>query len=140
VGSAEALKTLLQVKSNMDSGHFRAIYDAGIAAVRQTSQEWIDQRNGIYQQRRDLILDVLPQIGLRAQKPAGSLYVWARVEDTDLDGRQYAEQALLNAHVSVAPGAIYGPGGTRYVRLSLSITEARLHEALERLKMWYAKR
>ena len=140
VGTANAIKTLLQVKSNMDSGHFRAVYDAGIAAVRQTKQEWIDQRNAVYQQRRDHILDVLPQIGLRAQKPEGSLYVWARVVDNDLDGRQYAEQALLNAHVSVAPGEIYGPGGTQYVRLSLSITEARLHEALERLKMWYAKR
>lgn len=140
VGSADAIKTLLQVKSNMDSGHFRAVYDAGIAAVQQTTQEWLDQRNAVYQRRRDRILDVLPQIGLRAQKPAGSLYIWGRVEDVTMDGAQYAEQALLNAHVSVAPGQIYGPGGNQYVRMSLSINDARLEEALERLKMWYANR
>jgi LL-diaminopimelate aminotransferase len=124
----------------MDSGHFRAIYDAGIVAVQHSTQEWIDQRNAVYQRRRDRILDVLPQIGLKAQKPAGSLYVWGRVVDPTLDGGQYAEQALLNAHVSVAPGQIYGPGGTQYVRMSLSMNDARLEEALERLKVWYAKR
>lgn len=140
VGSTDAIKTLLQVKSNMDSGHFRAVYDAGIAAVQQTTPAWINQRNAVYQRRRDRILAALPHIGLRAQTPTGSLYVWARIEDAAVDGGQYAEQALLNAHVSVAPGQIYGPGGTQYVRMSLSIHDERLEEALERLKVWYASR
>jgi LL-diaminopimelate aminotransferase len=140
VGCAEAIQTLLQVKSNMDSGHFQAIYDAGIVAVHQTSQAWIAQRNAVYQRRRDHILAELPSIGLRAQTPKGSLYVWARVEDETMDGGQYAEQALLNAYVSIAPGQIYGSGGTRYVRMSLSINDERLEEALERLKLWYASR
>lgn len=140
VGSADAIQTLLQVKSNMDSGHFQAIYDAGIVAVHQTSQAWIAERNAVYQRRRDRILAELPSIGLRAQSPKGALYVWARVEDETMDGGQYAEQALLNAYVSVAPGQIYGSGGTRYVRMSLSINDQRLEEALERLKLWYASR
>jgi LL-diaminopimelate aminotransferase len=124
----------------MDSGHFRAVYDAGITAVTQTSREWINQRNAVYQRRRDRILEALPQIGLRAQTPMGSLYVWGHVEDERIDGGQYAEQALLNAHVSVAPGQIYGPGGRQYVRMSLSIHDERLEQALERLKVWYANR
>jgi LL-diaminopimelate aminotransferase len=140
VGSADAIKTLLQVKTNMDSGHFRPIYDAGIAAVESVSEDWIRQRNAVYQRRRDSILDTLPHIGLRAQKPKGAMYVWAHVEDPSLDGGKYAEQALLNAHVSVAPGQIYGPGGTKYVRMSISIADERLEEALERLKVWYASR
>jgi len=136
VGSPEAIKTLLQVKSNVDSGHFQAIYDAGIVALEEVPQAWIAERNAIYQSRRDRILETLPQIGLRAIKPKGSLYVWGQVENGD--GGSYAEAALTNAHVSVAPGEIYGPGGKNYVRMSVGIADDRLEEALDRLKRWYA--
>lgn len=140
VGSAAAVKTLLQIKSNMDSGHFRPIFDGGTAAIEQVPQSWIDERNAIYQRRRDRILAALPQIGLRAVKPKGSLYVWAHVEDASLDGGSYAEAALLNAYVSVAPGEIYGAAGKHYVRISVGITDERLEAALERLTTWYAAR
>ena len=136
VGNAEALKRLLHIKSNMDSGHFRPIYEAGIAALEQTSQEWLDERNRIYQTRRDRLMAALPEIGLSAQKPKGSIYVWARVERGD--GQTYAEAALSQAHVSIAPGAAYGPGGTQHVRFSLGVPDDRFDVALERLKSWYA--
>ncbi len=138
VGNAEALKRLLHVKSNIDSGHFRPVYEAGIAALEQTPQEWLDGRNRIYQSRRDRLLAVLPEIGLTAHKPKGSIYVWARVQAGD--GGAYAEEALTHAYVSMAPGAAYGPGGRQYVRFSLGVPDDRFDEALERLKSWYAKR
>ncbi|MCC6803935.1 MAG: aminotransferase class I/II-fold pyridoxal phosphate-dependent enzyme [Anaerolineae bacterium] len=138
VGSPESIKTLLTMKSNVDSGHFRPIYDAAVVAREQITPEWIAERNDIYQHRRDRILETLPHIGLSAQKPKGSLYVWARVEDGD--GKSYAEAALMQAHVSIAPGAFYGPGGAPYVRISLGIADDRLEQALERLKKWYGSR
>ena len=141
VGSTNAIKTLLQVKTNVDSGHFRPIYDAGVVALNQVSPGWIDQRNAIYQRRRDRILETLPQIGLSAQPPKGSLYVWAHVVGDDFaDGASYAEAALNNAQVSVAPGQIYGPGGMNDVRISVGISDERLEAALDRLKSWYASR
>ncbi|MEP7293810.1 MAG: aminotransferase class I/II-fold pyridoxal phosphate-dependent enzyme, partial [Chloroflexota bacterium] len=136
VGNPEAIKMLLQIKSNTDSGHFEPIYDAGIVAIEQISRAWIDERNAIYQRRRDRILETLPRIGLSAQKPKGSLYVWAKVTAEAGDGGKYAEAALVNAHVSVAPGQIYGPGGMNYVRISLGIADHRLEEALDRLEKW----
>ncbi len=138
VGNAAALATLLQVKSNVDSGHFEAIYDAGITAVDTTSRAWIDERNRIYQERRDRTLALLPRIGLHADVPKGSLYLWAKVEDGD--GGSYAEQALLATGVVFAPGAIYGPAGRNYVRISIAVEDQRLNEALGRLETWYAKR
>ncbi len=140
VGNADAIKNLLQVKSNVDSGHFHAVYDAGITAIETTDHAWIEARNAVYRSRRDTVLAALPEIGLKAQTPKASLYVWGRVEDDDWDGAQYAEQSLVNAHVSFAPGMIYGPGGGQYVRISLCLKEDRLKQALERLKVWYAKR
>jgi LL-diaminopimelate aminotransferase len=138
VGSAEALNTLLQVKSNLDSGHFRPIYDAGIVAVDQTSPQWIAERNHIYQSRRDRIMSALPNIGLSALNPKGALYVWAQTDSGD--GGTYAEEALSATGVSVAPGEIYGPGGKACVRLSFAVPDSRLDEALSRLQAWYTSR
>jgi LL-diaminopimelate aminotransferase len=137
VGSGEALITLLQAKSNMDSGHFHAVYEAGSVALEATPQAWIDARNAIYQARRDHILTALPSIGLSAQSPKGSLYIWARVMDGS-GGANYCTRALDGAHVSLAPGNIYGPDGDDYVRISIGETDAHIDEALERLKQWWA--
>jgi LL-diaminopimelate aminotransferase len=83
-------------------------------------------------------LDALPEMGLIAHKPKGSIYVWARVQEGN--GGAYAEEVLADAHVSIAPGAAYGPGGTEYVRFSLGVPDDRFDAALERLKSWYTKR
>jgi LL-diaminopimelate aminotransferase len=138
VGNAEALANLLQVKSNVDSGHFLPIYDAGVVAIDQTSQEWIDERNKLYERRRNRVMGVLPQVGLQAQCPKGSIYIWGRVQDGD--GQQYVEEALNETYVSIAPGEAYGPGGKNYVRISLTVPDDRLETALSRLKTWYANR
>jgi LL-diaminopimelate aminotransferase len=136
VGSAAAISALLQVKSNMDSGHFTPIYDAGITAFQRTSADWIAERNAIYQHRRDLLLEVMPALGLKPYKPTGALYLWGKVLVPGMDGAQYVSLALNEAHVSMAPGAIYGPGGAGYVRMSVCVPDDRLHEALDRLGRW----
>jgi LL-diaminopimelate aminotransferase len=138
VGNADILETLLQVKSNVDSGHFRAVYDAGIVALDTTPQSWTDQRNAIYQRRRDHILEALPLIGLEGRRTSGSMYIWGRVQQGT--GAEYVEEALTKAHVALAPGDVYGPGGKQYVRISLGVPDDRLSAALDRLKSWYASR
>jgi LL-diaminopimelate aminotransferase len=137
VGNAEILNNLLRVKSNLDSGHFIAVYDAAVTAL-ETPQDWLDERNLIYQKRRDRILEALPEIGLRAEKPAGSMYVWAQVEQGD--GADYAEEALVETNVSIAQGDFYGAGGANYVRFSLGTADHRLDEALHRLRAWHGKK
>jgi LL-diaminopimelate aminotransferase len=136
VGNAEVLKILLQVKSNVDSGHFRPIYDAGVVALDETPQSWIDDRNKVYSARRDRILEALPSIGLVAHKPKGSLYIWGRVLAGD--GDSYVDAALREELVALAAGSAYGPGGKQYVRISLGVPDDRLTAALDRLKHWYS--
>jgi LL-diaminopimelate aminotransferase len=138
VGNAQALEILLQVKSNVDSGHFRSVYDAGVVALDNTSMDWINERNRVYERRRDKVMNVLPSIGLNALIPKGSLYVWGCVEQGD--GIGYVEEALTQAGVGLAPGAAYGPGGTNYVRISLGVPDDRLEVALQRLVNWYSTR
>lgn len=137
LGSKEAIDNLLAIKSNIDSAHFTPVYDAGITAL-DTPQSWLDERNGAYQRRRDMIMATLPHIGLSAEKPMGSLYVWAKVLDGEATA--YVESAISDAHVSLAPGAAYGPGGDDYVRFSVGVADGELAEALDALKSWYSRR
>ena len=136
VGNAEALKSLLHVKSNVDSGHFRAIYDAGTIAIDKVDEEWIQARNNIYQLRRDIIMSALENSNFEVhESPKATLYIWAKINSTD-DDFELVKSLLNEAHVSVAPGSAYGPGGKGYVRISLSVPEDRLELGLQRLQSW----
>ena len=134
LGDAKYISALLNVKSNVDSGHFRPVYDAGVEALDHTPRQWIEARNALYERRRDLLVSLLPSAGLQPHKPGGAMYVWARVMDGN--GGDYARGALQHAHVSVAPGGAYGPDGDAFVRLSLVRKEARIQQALDRLRRW----
>jgi LL-diaminopimelate aminotransferase len=138
VGNRDAIAALLTVKSNIDSGHFRPVYDAGAAALNDTPQHWMDERNARYQARRERILETCPAIGLEAMKTPGSLYVWARVLDGD--DQVYARSALDKTYVSIAPGQMFGEAGRGFLRFSIAVEDSALADALSRLRTWYQGR
>ena len=134
VGNAQAIQYLLKVKSNVDTGHFRPVYYAGITALEAVPESWIHGRNYQYQQRRDRIMAALKECGLEGQPPRGAMYVWAKVPD--MNGDTFSQRALQEAFVSVAPGSAYGEAGTQYVRFGLGVPDDRLDEAMQRLIKW----
>ncbi|NPA91075.1 MAG: aminotransferase class I/II-fold pyridoxal phosphate-dependent enzyme [Chloroflexi bacterium] len=133
LGNAEALAALLRMKSNVDSGIFLPIQHAAAVALREVEDAWIVARNREYARRRDIILETLPDLGMSAQPPQGSLYVWARVP-RGMTGEAFAERALTRAGVSLAPGGWYGEQGKPFVRISLGVPTPRVKEAMERLR------
>lgn len=135
VGDSALLKALQQLKSNVDTNHFLPIYEAGVAALEQTSDAWAAERNDIYRRRRDLVIEALPAAGLVPNRPQGAIYVWARVQRGG--GNDYAQACLEGAHVSLTPGEAFGPGGKDYVRISLCVPDNRLETAMDRLRNWY---
>jgi LL-diaminopimelate aminotransferase len=136
VGNRGMVDALLHIKSNIDSGLFHVLQDAACVALTDIDRGWIERRNEIYKQRRNLVMGYLPRVGLSAQAPKGSLYVWAAVER--LDDVAYVRGALEEAHVSISPGSFYGSSGRGYVRISLVVDEAQIIEAMERLAAWHA--
>jgi LL-diaminopimelate aminotransferase len=138
VGNRRAIEALLTVKSNIDSGHFRAIYDAGTAALAETPQGWIDARNAVYAARRDRIMSACPRFGLEPRHAKGSLYIWARVAGSGGDELAWTGRALQEAHVSITPGSLFGEAGAGFVRISVTVPDERLDDALRRLERWYA--
>lgn len=131
-GNADAIKALGTVKSNIDSGVFTAVQDAAIEAM-QGPQDDVAELSALYQRRRDMVIEALDKIGLRAEKPKGTIYVWARVPDGS-NSAEFATKVLEEANVIVAPGNSYGPSGEGYIRISLATPDDRLQEAIARIE------
>ena len=134
VGNAEIIGALKTLKSNLDSGIPQAIQYAAIEALTGP-QDCIQQHNDIYQKRRDLVVDMLNDVGLEAELPKASLYVWAKVPE-GYTSVGFANDLLEQVGVVVTPGIGYGKNGEGYVRLSLTIPDAGLVKGLSRLAGW----
>ncbi|MFC2071380.1 LL-diaminopimelate aminotransferase [Chloroflexota bacterium] len=134
VGNALMVNALKTVKSNLDSGIPQAIQYAAIEALRGP-QVCIQEHNAIYQRRRDLVVDMLNNIGLETKAPKASLYVWAKVPE-GYNSVELTADLLEQVGVVVTPGIGYGKSGEGYVRLSLTITDAGLVKGLSRLAGW----
>ena len=134
VGNAKMIDALRIVKSNMDSGIAQAIQCAAIEALTGP-QDCIQKHNAIYQRRRDLVFDMLTDIGLESKPPKASLYIWAKVPK-GYTSVELANELLDKVGVVVTPGTGYGKNGEGYVRLSLTIPDAGLVKGLSRLAEW----
>ncbi len=133
-GNETVVEALAALKAQVDTSTWRPILDAGVAALTG-DQTWLVERNHVYRRRRDATVAAVRTIGLRCETPAAALYVWARLP-ADTDDLQFATDLLDATGVSVTPGRVFGPSGSGYIRLSLCTPEARLREALERMKEW----
>jgi len=131
VGRQDVVQSLLKIKSNIDSGIFRPIQDAATVALTG-DQSWLAERNAIYQERRDLILATLADLGIKARTPQASLYVWAEVP-TGYTSQAFADKLLLDLNVSVTPGSAFGAHGEGYIRISVGMDTERIREAMRRL-------
>ena len=132
VGNAEVIDALTRVKSNLDSGLSQAIQQMAITAL-DDPRDSIASHNAIYQRRRDRAVEVLRELGLRVESPKASLYVWAKLPADEPSSGEYAARLVNETGVVLTPGAAYGEAGEGYVRLSLTIADERLEEALSRL-------
>jgi LL-diaminopimelate aminotransferase len=132
VGNAEVIDALTRVKSNLDSGLSQAIQQMAITAL-DDPRDSIASHNAIYQRRRDRAVEVLRELGLRVELPKASLYVWAKLPADEPSSGEYAARLVNETGVVLTPGASYGEAGEGYVRLSLTIADERLEEALSRL-------
>jgi LL-diaminopimelate aminotransferase len=134
VGNAEAIARYWRLKSNIDSGLFEAVQLAGAAALAPELDQEVRAMCEIYQRRRDLVCDALRQAGVDVTPPKGTIYIWAPVPDGFATAAEYCEHVLEHAAVVVTPGGAYGPHGEGFFRISLTTSDDRLIEAVQRLR------
>jgi LL-diaminopimelate aminotransferase len=133
VGNADALQCYWRLKTNIDSGLFEAVQLAAVAALSPEADAEVASMNELYRRRRDLVCEALRAIGVEVQPPRGTIYVWAPVPNGFSSSEAYCEHVLERAGVVISPGAIYGPAGEGWFRISLTTPDDRLLAAIERL-------
>lgn len=134
VGQSDYLTEILKFKSNMDSGSFRPIQEAAIAAL-QLDAAWYRTQNEAYRKRKVLVEQIFDTIGCTYSSDQQGLFVWAKIP-TPLykSGYELSDEILYGSGVFITPGGIFGSQGDSYVRISLCSTTQRLTQALQRIK------
>lgn len=131
-GSEEHLKTVLKVKSNMDSGMFYPLQIGAIAALK-LSKTWFKTQNEIYQNRKEKILTLAKALNCVPSKDQAGMFIWARVPEGETS--EGLVEKLLHQHsIFVAPGFIFGSQGEGYIRFSLCANADIIEKALKRVQ------
>ncbi len=131
-GRAGLVRLLGQLKTNIDSGIFQAVQWAAVEALGGGEAD-TQAACEVYARRHRKVADVLNQLGWHVQPPRATFYVWAPVPP-GYDSIRFASHVLDQAGVNITPGVGFGPHGEGYFRLSVTAPDARLDEALERLR------
>jgi len=130
-GNAEVVEAYRQLKTNLDSGMFDALQLAGVAALTE-ARDFPAEMSAIYKRRQELMVDALARIGLPAEPPQATPYIWVRVPEGH-SSESFTELVLTEAGVVVSPGPSFGPSGEGFVRISLTVADERLEEAASRI-------
>ena len=137
VGNKDIISALGKVKAHADRGMFYPIQLVSMAAL-QSADEFMAERNRIFQERRDIFLAGLKEMGIEAYPPQATFYLWARVPPK-YTSLEFCFQALEEANVWMIPGSLYGQYGEGYMRIALTHSAEKLKEALARLKKFSQK-
>lgn len=132
VGHPQAIALLAKVKSNLDSGIFQAIQIAAIKAL-QEGDTALQKNIKIYQERRDLLVQGFRDLGWKIDPPQGTFYCWIPVPP-GYTSAELCVKFLEEMNIVVTPGNGFGPNGEGYFRISLTVAESRIAEALARIK------
>ena len=131
--NAQFVQWILKVKSNIDSGMFRAMQLAAAKAL-EADAEWYESNNRNYRNRRHLAGEIMKTLGCSYDENQVGMFLWGKIPDTYTHVEELTERILHEARVFITPGFIFGSNGARYIRISLCCKDAKLAEALDRIR------
>ena len=131
--NAEFVQWILKVKSNIDSGMFRAMQLAAATAL-EAEADWYEGNNENYRNRRHLAGEIMKALGCTYDEKQVGMFLWGKIPASCKDVEELTEKVLHEARVFITPGFIFGSNGARYIRISLCCKDNKLAEALERIK------
>ena len=135
IGNADMVAALGKLKSYLDYGTFQPIQIASIIALNE-GDGYVDEVRGIYQSRRDVLIDGLNRNGWKVERPTGTMFVWAPIPGPYVEqgSMQFTMNLLDRAKVAVSPGVGFGPSGDAHVRFALVENEHRIAQALRGIR------
>ena len=132
LGNATLLDAVLKVKSNMDSGMFYGIQKGAIEALK-LGKDWFKSQDVVYTKRRNLIFTLAEKLNCTFNKNSVGLFVWAKLPEGIHSSEEFIDAILLEKHIFITPGTIFGSNGEGYIRFSLCVTEEKIQEAIKRI-------
>ncbi len=130
MGNPTLIDAILKVKSNMDSGMFYGIQKGAIEALK-LGNDWFEKQNEIYTKRRNLIFKLAEKLNCVFDKNSVGLFVWAKLPE-GIMSEEFIDKVLIEKHIFITPGTIFGSNGENYIRFSLCVTEEKIQQAIER--------
>jgi len=131
-GNREAIQALATIKSNIDSGAFKAIQFAGITALT-APQDCVAKNNKVFEERAYTLVAGLNSLGWQLPRPQATFYLWVPVPNGETSA-SFAEKLLDKCGILIVPGSGYGPSGEGYVRFAITIPKERILAAVQRMK------
>lgn len=128
--NSQFVEWILRVKSNMDSGMFRAMQLAAVKAL-SAPPEWYSKMNQVYSARKALAQAILEKVGAEVAPGQVGMFLWGKVQGKGVD---ICDNVLYKAKVFITPGIIFGSNGENYIRISLCANEQTLQKALDRIE------
>lgn len=132
VGNSSVISAINLYQDHMYVSLFGAIQEAAVTALTE-SQECVTEMTTLYQQRRDVLISGLMELGWEVKAPEGSFFAWLKVPE-GFTSQQFSDYLLQEAHIAMAPGSGFGQYGEGYVRVGLLTSIERMKEAIERIR------
>ncbi|MGE5173734.1 MAG: LL-diaminopimelate aminotransferase [Betaproteobacteria bacterium] len=132
VGGEKIIQALCKFNENVASGVFNAIQLAGVTAMDKGDHD-IENMLAIYRRRRETVLSAFAEMGVHVKAGGGTFYLWIPVPNGSTC-MEFTTKLLEEARVLVTPGTAYGQYGEGYFRISLTVPDSRLAEAIERMR------
>jgi len=134
-GNKDVVGALIKIKSYLDYGMFQPIQIASIIALNGP-QECVKDICGMYQSRRDVLIEGLDKAGWRIEKPKATMFVWAEIPEPfrKMGSLEFSKHLIKEAGVAVSPGIGFGEYGDGHVRFALIENEHRLRQAVKGIK------
>jgi LL-diaminopimelate aminotransferase len=133
VAKKEYIDWIVRVKSNVDSGMFRPMMKAAVAALHNPA-DYYKRQNEAYQVRRIAAEQIMRHLGCSFDPDQRGLFLWGRIPDSAAGAESVTEPVLQQARVFITPGFIFGHNGERYIRISLCAPFEKMQEALLRIQ------
>ena len=138
-GNAEVIKGLRKVKSQIDSGGPIFIQKAVAKGLNlyqsEKKPEILVENIKIYEQRRNVLVKGLNEIGWKTDLTKATFYIWTKIPEkySNLTCMDFVKK-LIEIGVIITPGTGFGEYGEGFVRFALTQPVERIKEALERIK------
>ncbi len=131
IGNSFLISALAKVKSNIDSGVFTAIQEAGAYALNNL-EKIVPSLVEVFKKRRDFLATELQKLGYEFKKPNATFYLWVKTPK-NISSQEFCKKVLQEIGLVVTPGIGFGNFGEGYFRIALTVGEERLREAVQRL-------